>query len=48
MLNPSVEMGKRGVGPPVDKYNFSYFTFFMFGFAALLPWNAALNTFDYF
>jgi hypothetical protein len=25
-----------------------YFTFLMFGVGSLLPWNAVLNTFDYF
>jgi hypothetical protein len=32
---------------PVDS-GIVYFTFFMYGIGSLIPWNACLNTFDFF
>ena len=37
-------MGVRG---PRDKYLIIYVSFFLYGFAVLLPWNSILNSFDY-
>jgi hypothetical protein len=34
--------------PPVDKGNFVYYSFFLYGIASLMPWSAVLNSFDYF
>lgn len=33
---------------PEDKGNFIYWTFMLYGIGSLMPWNAVLNTFDYF
>jgi len=32
---------------PKDKYSIIYVSFFLYGFAVLLPWNSILNSFDF-
>jgi len=34
--------------PPEDKNNISYYLMILFGIASLLPWNAVLNSLDFF
>ena len=42
---PSEELAASG---PADKGDAMYWVFLLYGFGALLPWNAILNCFDFF